>query len=219
MTALPSILLVGAGGHARACIDVVEQEGRFRIAGLVGTRDEVGSRMFEYAVLGTDDDLPQLVRDHARTIVTVGQIKSADLRVRLFDVLESLGAELPTIVSPRAYVSKHAAVGAGTVVLHGAVVNAGASVGRNCIVNSQSLVEHDAVIGDHCHVATGATVNSGVRIGDRTFIGSNTSVRQGTRIGAGCVIGMGQRVLEDCADGTQLPPRQSTSVSTNPEVS
>ena len=28
MSKLP-ILLIGAGGHARACIDVIEQEGRF----------------------------------------------------------------------------------------------------------------------------------------------------------------------------------------------
>jgi sugar O-acyltransferase (sialic acid O-acetyltransferase NeuD family) len=218
MTSAPSIFLVGAGGHARACIDVVEQEGRFHIAGLVGTRDEVGSRVLGYPVLGADHDLSRLVREHGHAIVTVGQIKTPEVRMQLFGALESLGADLPAIVSPRAYVSRHALLGPGTVVLHGAVVNAGASVGRNCIVNSQSLVEHDAVIGDHCHVSTGATVNSGVRIGEGTFIGSNTSVRQGTRIGARCVIGMGQRILEDCADGTQVPQRRPTA-STNFEPS
>jgi len=29
------IILIGAGGHTRACIDVIEHEGQFRIAGLV----------------------------------------------------------------------------------------------------------------------------------------------------------------------------------------
>ena len=33
------LLLIGAGGHCRSCIDVIEQEGRFRIAGVV---DKVG---------------------------------------------------------------------------------------------------------------------------------------------------------------------------------
>ena len=32
MSKIP-LLLVGAGGHARACIDVIELEGRFVIAG------------------------------------------------------------------------------------------------------------------------------------------------------------------------------------------
>jgi hypothetical protein len=34
------ILLVGAGGHARACLDVIEQEGRFVVKGLVGLPKE-----------------------------------------------------------------------------------------------------------------------------------------------------------------------------------
>ena len=32
-------------------------------------------------------------------------------------------------------------------------------------------------------------------------------VRQGIRIGERCVIGMGQRVIADCAAGSQLPSR------------
>ena len=36
---MDDILLIGSGGHARACIDVIEQEGRFRIGGLVEKKD------------------------------------------------------------------------------------------------------------------------------------------------------------------------------------
>lgn len=202
----PAILLVGAGGHARACIDVIEQEGLFAVAGLIGVPSEIGRRILGYPVLGSDADLPALLAEHACSLVTIGQIKTPNVRMRLFDVLEKSGSRLPAIVSPRAYVSPHAAVGAGSIVMHGAVINAGAVVGRNCIINSQSLVEHDVVIADHCHIATGAAVNSGVRVGVGTFIGSQSSVRQAVTIGEHCVIGMGQRVLADCAAGTQLPP-------------
>ena len=204
MTKAPT-LLVGAGGHARACIDVIEQEGRFVVAGLLGLPHEVGTQILGYPVLGTDADLPALLGDYAHALVSVGQIKTPESRIRLFDLLEQSGCALPVIVSPRAYVSRHATLGAGTIVLHGAVVNAGAVVGRNCIINSQSLVEHDAVIGDHCHIATAVAINSGVRIGAGTFIGSNSSVRQGTNIGERRLIGMGQRVLTDCGTGTHMP--------------
>ena len=199
------ILLAGAGGHARACIDVLEQEGRFAVTGLVGLPHEVGTRILDYPVLGTDADLPALLGDYTHALVTVGQIKSPEPRIRLFDLLEQVGCALPVIVSPRAYVSPRATLGAGTIVMHGAIVNAGAVVGRNCIINSQSLVEHDAVIADHCHIATAAAINSGVRIGAGTFIGSNSSVRQCTNIGERCLIGMGQRVLADCESGTRMP--------------
>jgi len=203
------ILLIGAGGHARACIDVLEQQGRFTVAGLVGRSEELGMRVLSYPVLGTDADLSRLLRDCAVALVAVGQLKTPVPRMRLFELLVDYGCELPVIVSPRAYVSRHAVVGAGSIVMHGATVNAGASVGRNCIINSHSLIEHDCVIGDHCHVATAAAINSGVRIGDATFIGSNSTVRQLVQIGERCVIGMGQRVLADCTPGTQMPPRES----------
>jgi sugar O-acyltransferase (sialic acid O-acetyltransferase NeuD family) len=201
----PPILLVGAGGHARACIDVIEQEGRFSVAGLLGTSGEVGTRLHGYMVLGVDADLPALLKEYRHTVVSVGQVKTPEPRIRLFELLEKHGATLPIIVSPRAYVSPRAQLGAGTIVMHGAVVNAGAVVGCNCIINSLALVEHDVVIADHCHIGTAATINGAVRIGTGTFVGSNTSVRELINIGERCVIGMGQRVVADCNAGSHLP--------------
>lgn len=205
------ILLVGAGGHARACIDLIEREGRFAIAGLVGCEGEVGKTVLGYPVLGTDVDLPALFGSYHHFLNAVGQIKTPELRMRLFYLLEQNGCDLPVIVSPCAYVSPHATLGAGTIVMPGAVVNAGAVVGRNCIINSQSLVEHDAKIGDHCHIATAAVVNGGVQIGSGTFIGSGSCVRQDTEIGDLCLIGMGQRVLTNCSAGTHVPPLKQRS--------
>lgn len=202
------ILLVGSGGHARACIDVIEADGRFTVAGLVGTSDEVGKRVLGHPVLGTDDDLPELLRAQPCALVAVGQIRTPEPRMRLYARLQELGCELPVIVSSRAHVSKHATLGAGTLVMHGAVVNAGAAVGRNCIINSQALVEHDAVIADHCHIATAAVINGGVQVGAGTFVGSNATVREGVRIGERCLIGMGELLLEDCESGTVTPLRQ-----------
>lgn len=203
----PTILLVGAGGHAISCIDVIEQHGKFEIAGLVGSAAEIGSTVLGYRVLGTDEELPSLGARYGTVLIAVGQIKTPDTRVRLFAQLTEMGCRLATIVSPRAYVSAHATLGAGSIVMHGAIVNARASVGRNCIVNSMALVEHDAIVSDHCHIATAAVVNGGATVGAGTFVGSHSSLRQGVAVGERCVIGMGQRVLADCQSGTSMPPR------------
>lgn len=206
-----AILLLGAGGHARSCIDVIEQEGRYIVGGLVGLPEEVGSYVQGYPVLGTDGDLPDLLPRFPQVLITVGQIKSPEARMKLHAMLEASDCNLPVIVSPRAYVSAHAKVGAGTIVMHGAVVNAGARIGRNCIINSRALVEHDAVIGDHCHIATAAVINGNVSIGSGSFIGSNACVRQGVRVAERCVVGMGQLVLSDCMAGSRLPPVKDKS--------
>lgn len=206
-----SILLVGAGGHARACIDVIEQERRFVVAGLVGLPNQAGTSLLGYPILGSDADLAALLGQYSAALIAIGQIKTPEPRMRAFALLEQAGCAMPAIVSPRAHVSRHATVGAGTIVMHGAIVNAGAVVGRNCIINSQSLVEHDVVVADHCHIATAAAINSGARIGAGTFIGSNSCVRQGVQIGERCVIGMGQRVLADCPVGTTMATPRTSS--------
>jgi len=179
----PKIILVGAGGHCRSCIDVIEQEGRFDILGIVDKsgQDEPNS-VLGYPLIGTDEDLAALRKECGCALVTVGQIKSPVVRIRLFEQLKGLGFELPSIISPRAYVSKHAKVGEGTIVMHDALINAGAVVGANCIINSKALIEHDTEVGSQCHISTGAVVNGEVRVGNGTFFGSNAVSVHGVSI-------------------------------------
>jgi sugar O-acyltransferase (sialic acid O-acetyltransferase NeuD family) len=200
-----SILLIGAGGHARSCIDVIEQEGSYTVGGLIGLPQEVGSQVLGYKVLGVDSDLPVLSSHFTHVLITLGQIKSPDARMGLHALLEERGCCLPVIVSPLAYVSVHARIGSGTIVMHGAIINAGAKIGRNCIINSKALVEHNAVVGDHCHIATAAVLNGDVSIGDGSFIGSNACVRQGIRVAERCVVGMGQLVVYDYESESRSP--------------
>ncbi|MBN2139946.1 MAG: acetyltransferase [Desulfovibrionaceae bacterium] len=196
------LILIGGGGHCKSCIEVIESQGRFAVAGIVDLAERLGQKVLGYEILATDQDLPGLVKDYGLFLVTIGQVKSVDRRRQAFETLKSLGAELPVVVSPLARVSPHAEVNEGTVVMHNAVVNAAARVGRNCIVNTCALIEHDAVIEDHCHVSTAAVVNGGVRMGEGTFLGSNAVVRENVSIGRGCVVGMGVRVYRNLPAGS-----------------
>ncbi len=190
----PNIILIGAGGHAHSCIDVIEQQGQYHIAGLVGTPLEIDDNHLGYQVIATDDDLPQLVKEYEYALVSLGQILSPDSRIRLYQQALNLGFQLPVIVAPTAYVSRHATLGAGTIVMHGSIVNAGVRVGDNCIINNRSLLEHDSTVEDHCHISTGAIINGVVTIGAGSFIGSGTVIKEGINIGQACVIGMGLSV-------------------------
>jgi sugar O-acyltransferase (sialic acid O-acetyltransferase NeuD family) len=200
----PSLILIGAGGHAHVCIDVIEQQGQFEIAGLIGMPAEVNATHFFYKVIGTDSDLPALSKIHHYAMITVGHIQSPDLRMRLYQRAIETGFQLPAIVSPTAYVSRHASIGAGSIVMHGAIVNAGARVGNNCIINSRALIEHDVTIGDHCHISTGAVLNGTVSVGAGSFIGSGSVVRETIAIGTRCLVGMGLALRHDLKDGARF---------------
>lgn len=200
----PCLILLGAGGHAHACIDVIEQHGQYEIAGLVGMPEEVKSKVLGYSVIASDRDLPELAKTYRYALVTVGQIRSSENRMHLYRLAAELGIELPTIVSPLAYVSRHAAIGAGTIVMHGAIVNAGARLGDNCIINTRALIEHDAIIEDHCHISTGAILNGNVCLGAGSFVGSGSKIKEGVVLGRSCVVGMGLTVRHDQPDGARL---------------
>lgn len=196
----PDIILIGAGGHAHSCIDVIEQQGKYHIAGLVGIPHEMRDKHFGYEVIATDDDLPQLVKEYGYALISLGQILSPGSRIRLYQQAISLGFQLPLIVAPMAYVSPHATLGLGTIVMHGAIVNAGVRVGDNCIINNRVLLEHDTTVEDHCHISTGAILNGGVTIEAGSFVGSGTVIKEGVNIGKDCVIGMGLSVRHNQVD-------------------
>jgi len=196
-----SILLVGAGSHARACIDVIEQEERFIVKGLVGHSNEKGKKILDYSVLGMDADIPELIKDCKNILIATGQIKTPETRIRLFRSFQNKDCSFPVIISPHSYVSSHAKIGCGTIIMHGCIVNAGARIGENCIINSQALIEHDVAIEDHCHISTGAKINGGAKIGLGTFVGSNSVVRENIYIGERCIISMGQNVYKECETG------------------
>ena len=200
----PSLILIGAGGHARACIDVIEQNGQFQIAGLVGIPEEMNSEHIDYAVIATDNELPKLIKAHQYAIITVGQIQTPEPRIRLYQLATKVGFQFPVIISPTSHVSPHATIGAGTIVMHGAIVNAGARVGCNCMINTLALVEHDTVVADHCHISTGAILNGDVSIGVGSFVGSGSVVKEGVTIGQRSVVGIGLAVRHNLAEYTRF---------------
>jgi len=175
---MEEILLLGAGGHCKSVIDVIEQEGQFKIAGIIDNELEAGSRVLDYEVIGNDNDLANLRKEYRYAFIAVGQIKSAVVRKKLFKRLKELHYTLPTIISPLAYVSKYAKIDEGTVVMHHALVNTDAKIGKNCIINTKALIEHDVVVEDNCHISTGAIVNGSVVVKDETFYGSNATSKE-----------------------------------------
>jgi sugar O-acyltransferase (sialic acid O-acetyltransferase NeuD family) len=174
----PKILLIGGGGHCKSVIDIIEQEDRWAIAGIIDKKELIGTKVLDYTIIGCDDDLEQLFLQYKYAIVTIGHIKTNQLRVKLFNTLQNIGYTIPTIISPLAYVSKYAFIDKGTVIHHQALINANAKIGKNCIINSKALIEHDVVIEDNCHISTGAIINGGVVVSENTFVGSNATTKE-----------------------------------------
>ena len=57
---MKKIILIGGGGHCKSVIDVIEQENKFQIAGIVDKHDLLDSKILGYQVIGNDSDLEKL---------------------------------------------------------------------------------------------------------------------------------------------------------------
>ena len=190
------IIIIGGGGHASSCIDVIEESKEFIISGIIDNNLE-NTYIMGYDIIGDDSSLERLRNKYEYALIAIGQIKSPKTRIEIFEKLKRLHYKLPVIISPRAHVSKYSQIKEGTIVMHDAIINAKSKVGSNCIINNKALVEHDAQIGNNCHISTGAIVNGCVTIGSNTFIGSGVVTKQNIEIGSNCIIGAGKTISND----------------------
>lgn len=191
-----SLLVLGCGGHGRVVADTALDCGYDEIAFLDDgepARWPAGAK-----VLGPFAAAAELVYKWPIAIAAVG---NGDLRLKLFETLQSLAFQTPSIVHPSAVVSRGATVGHGVFVAAGAVINVGAQIGNAVIVNTGSRIDHDCIIAAGSHIAPGVTLSGSVVVGERVWLGTGCSVRQGVNIGSGVLVGVGAAVVADLAPG------------------
>ena len=194
----PRVLVLGAGGHARAVADVARAAGWT----VVGFTDLVADRS-RADVLGQDADVPALARRHRVDGVLVGVGNTAlARRAELYDTFKTLAA--PPLVHPRATVARSASVGAASVIFAGVVVGDAVGVGDNVVLYSGAIVEHDSRIAAHAYVAPGAVLAGGVTVDEGAFVGAGAVAIPGVRVGAGAVVAAGAVVVADVPAGATV---------------
>ena len=194
------LLIMGAGGHAAAVADLALECG-LELAGFTD-RAGAGARP---DVLGTDADLAALHRRGAMDATVVGVGNTAlTRRAELYGLARAAEIPVPSLVHPRASVSRSARVEDGAVVLAGCVLGAGVRVGVNAVLYSAIVVEHGSTIGEHAYLSPGVVLSGTVRVESRAFLGAGAVVLPGVTIGEGATVGAGAVVLEDVPAGATV---------------
>ncbi|HEY8265414.1 MAG TPA: acetyltransferase [Steroidobacteraceae bacterium] len=186
-----SLVLIGASGHAKVVIDIVEKEGRFKIAHLLDDNPALhGKDFFGYRVAGATDTIL------ARAQLVLVSIGDNAVRARIANRLRDGGLAFAQAIHPSAQIGRGATIGAGTVVMAGAVVNADAKIGENVIINTGASVDHDCIVESGAHIAPGARLCGGVRIGAGTLVGAGAVLIPGVQVGANTVVPAGTTVRQ-----------------------
>ena len=197
---MKKIIIIGCGGHANSCIEIIENSKEFKIYGLVC--DKKKGKFDKYKILGSDKSLGIIKKNCSNAFIGIGQIKSYRIREKLFKILKKKGFKLPKILAKNSYISKSSKIGEGTIVMHNAFINRNVSIGDNTIINTGAIIEHDVCIGSNCHISTGAIINGGVKIDNGTFVGSGSVINQGINIGKNCIISSSSKIKIDLNSGS-----------------
>lgn len=196
---MTKLILLGAGGHCESVIDVIESLSDYKIHGILDPlyENDKNYHVLGYHVMGNDDKIGEFVNSGFEFVITVGQIKSANIREKLFERVKAMKGRLPVIIAKNAYVSRHSFVGEGTVIMNSCMINSNSCIGKANIINTSANIEHGCVIGDFNHISTRVTINGGVTIGNRVFIGSGSIVNEQIVIENDIVIGSGSVIRKN----------------------
>lgn len=192
-----SLFIVGAAGHGREVLDVVEACG-VEFGGFVddGTPDlRVLERRGAVHLGGVD----RLVTLSGTVVLGLGD---SAVRRHVGASLDGVVRWQSALVHPLASTGSLVELGDGTVVAAGARLTTEISVGRHGYLGPNASVGHDAVLEDYVTVLPGATISGHVHLGVGTSVGTGANIRQGVSIGEGATVGAGAVVLDDVPAGT-----------------
>lgn len=197
---LSKIIILGGGGHAKMCIDILRQTNNYEIIGII---DNIKKNELIYGVpvVGNDDDLNYLFNSGIKFAVNgIGGGTSVINRYKIFQKLKNIGFNVPILIHKNSIVEGTAEINEGTQIMAGAIVGSDAKIDSNCIINSGAIVSHDCKIGTNVHIAPGAVLAGSVCVGDNSLIGMNSTIFFGKKIGSNVIITNGKNIYSDVSD-------------------
>lgn len=196
-----SLLIIGAGGHARPVIDTALQL-KYHVMGVIDHQYAGQTeKILGISVIGGMDKLHDMDPDSTACIIAAGDGK---VRKNLSESVSGMRFDLQTLIHPTAVISNHVHVARGCFVNAGVIINAEVTIGEGTIINTGAIIDHEAQIGAYCHVAPGVRIAGRVKIGDLTFIGIGTSIIDQIQIGECVTVGAGSVIIHDVESHTKI---------------
>jgi UDP-perosamine 4-acetyltransferase len=194
------IIIVGSGGHAKVVIDIIEQEGVYKIYGIL-TNDLITS-LCGYPVLGNDDylDQPQLNQKY-KIAIGIGGFKDNLLRKTIFNKLVQKNFDIVNCIHPSAIISSSVKLGSGIVIFAGVILNPEVVVHDNCIIATGSTIDHETIIKSHCLISAGVSIGANTCIDEESLCALGSKVISQVNVGRNVLVAAGAVVTNNILDG------------------
>lgn len=182
------VAVIGAGGHAKVIVDIIEKNGDEVVCFI----EELGDKK-EYLKLPVFSTISSIIEiyENLKFVIGIGD-NSARERISA-----AYNLEWYTAIHPNAVIGSHTIIGKGTVVMANVVINSYSRIGEHTILNTGSIVEHDCVIGNYVHISPKVAICGNCIIGHNSWIGAGATVINNIKIVDDTIIGAGTCVLKN----------------------
>ena len=195
---MENILIIGASGHAKVIVDIIEKQKQYNIYGFLDTFKKKGDKLFEYTILGTENDLNEIVEQNniSGCFVAIGDNYTRKI---ISKKISALNPKLKFInaIHPSSIIGKKVTLGHGIAIMPGVVVNSDSNVGNFCILNTNSSLGHDGVMDDYSSISSGVRTGGNLRLHTCSAISIGATIIENIVIGENTIIGAGSLVTKN----------------------
>jgi sugar O-acyltransferase (sialic acid O-acetyltransferase NeuD family) len=198
---MKNIVLIGGGSNVSSCIDIIEKENKYCIAGITDPFLEIGTEIMGYKVIGKQENLRELINTYKINggLITIGDNWTRKI-VYEFIINQIPDFEFVSSIHPSVILGKNVKIGKGTVIGAGCILNSNVMVGEFCLFVSGSILEHDSIMEDFSSIHVGSVTGGKVLIGKYSAITSGVILFDRIKIGDHTIIGSGSLVNKNIPD-------------------
>jgi len=211
-TALPRIVLVGAGLGATQVIEILQTAGSGTAVAVV---DDDASRwageVMGVPVVGGFERLVTLFRQDAFDAAIISISTSVPARVRLREALVANGIPLANAIDPTARIAVGVTFGTGNVVAAFCHFGVGTVVGDNNFLSAYNSYDHHNRLGSDISTGPGCMTSGLVVLGDRVRLGTGIYVEPHVSLGDDVQVASGSVIVSSVPAGHVVKRRVVTT--------
>ena len=157
-----SILLVGAGGHAEACIDVIEKQKKYQILGNVGFKNE--------KIKSTEPRI-SLFKKLKKLKFNLPVIKSPHSIISRYSEIGE-----GTIIMHGAIIGANVKIGKNCIINSNSLIEHGSRIGDNTHIATSVTINSGVTVNANNFVGSNSTVKQKITIGKNSLIGMDQAI-------------------------------------------
>lgn len=195
---MEQILIIGASGHAKVIVDIIERQNRYTILGFLDTYKKKGDTIFDYRILGSEDDL-NTISNKNNVVGCFVAIGDNFTRQKMVAKIAALNPQLPFInaIHPYSTIGKNVELGQGIAIMPGVVINSDSKIGDFCILNTNSSLGHDGVMKEYSSISSGVRTGGNLLLNRCSAVSIGATIIENITIGNDTIIGAGSLVTKN----------------------